>query len=113
LQAGDKFDDTVFTLEGEQKKRVFMQLKHKQNTDKQITKQQLLQLGKGGFSLLKYLASYFNIKKNWGKNDLEFCGSFENSECIIYTNAKLAGIDEGSGDCSSGWQGFVNWREIF
>ncbi|XP_023706645.1 uncharacterized protein LOC111863996 isoform X2 [Cryptotermes secundus] len=109
MEAGGKFDDIVFTLYGERKKTVFMQLKHKRKTEKKITKEQLLQvIGKGDFSLPKYCASYCQIKKNWGKNkDLEFCGSIEDSAFIIYTNAEMSDIPRGSSDCSSGWPVFV------
>jgi hypothetical protein len=91
-------------LQGEQKKTVFMQLKHKKKTEKNVTKKQLLQMvGKGRFRLFEYYASYCKIMKNWEENeDLQFCGRIEDSAFIIYTNAEMPGIARASSDCSSG-----------
>jgi hypothetical protein len=89
--AADAFDDLVFKyeLKGQSVcKTCFIQLKHKRNIYT-INPCALKQLS-GDFSLFKYFKSYCKIKREAFKDhNLKLCGSFDNFEFIIYTNAKL------------------------
>ncbi|XP_021941586.1 uncharacterized protein LOC110840682 isoform X2 [Zootermopsis nevadensis] len=88
----EDFDDVVFKyrLKGQDIcKTCFIQLKHKETKNFAIPRTSLLHLS-GDFSLLKYFASYCQIKRNVSKDsNLKMYGSFVDFEFIIYTNARL------------------------
>jgi hypothetical protein len=108
MEAAGKFDDIIFMLQSGHRKTIFMQLKHKTGKRKKIHKSHLLQLT-GDYSLLKYCASYCKMKQNWAQNeDLELCGSIEDSAFVIYTNATMADVATGKSECSSVWEELVS-----
>ncbi|XP_021928914.1 uncharacterized protein LOC110834265 [Zootermopsis nevadensis] len=81
------FDDVVFKF-GHQ--TLFIQLKHKSNTEKKIKQQQLIS-EKGNFSLVRYFKSYCEMKKKLEySKDLQYCGTFNDFSFIVYTNAVIS-----------------------
>jgi hypothetical protein len=95
MAAAGAFDDVVFRykLKGQSDCRTcFIQLKHKENDkdEEKILPRPKLKTFSGDFSLLKYFGSYCQIKREvCTHHNLKLCGSFENFEFIIYTNARL------------------------
>jgi ankyrin repeat protein len=90
MKSARPFDDLVFIHKvRNESKAYFFQLKHKENRDYKIKRENLIQVS-GDFSLLKFYKSYCDIKTTWEDNeDLRFCGSFHNSEFVICTNVEL------------------------
>ena len=67
---------------------MFLQLKHKKYGGT-IQHPSLTQIS-GKYNLLKYFESYCEIKsKASTDHKLKQCGSFDDSEFVIYTNARL------------------------
>jgi len=87
------FDDLVFRYrlkEPNTWKTCFIQLKHKEKGGK-IQLSSLTQMS-GNFSLFKYFVSYCQIKsKSSTDHNLKQCGSFDDFEFVIYTNASMEG----------------------
>jgi ankyrin repeat protein len=90
MQIARPFDDIVFICKvRNESKAYFFQLKHKENRNYKIKRENLIQQS-GDLSLFKFYKSYCGIKCSWADNeDLIFCGDFHNSEFIIYTNVEL------------------------
>ncbi|KAJ4432070.1 hypothetical protein ANN_20684 [Periplaneta americana] len=103
MNAAGAFDDVVLRVG---KKTVLIQLKHRENTCKQIEQKDLVKK-KGNFSLLKYYESYCKVRNNWTEDkDLQLCGNFQDALFIVYTNAKMA-EDIGSNVCNCDWRNIL------
>ncbi|XP_069702883.1 uncharacterized protein [Periplaneta americana] len=96
LGGAGAFDDVVIVYKAnntEKWKTCFVQLKHK-TSKKPITIRNLIDVkgSKGDFKLIKYCKSYTEIKaryQNCKGDDPVFSGDFNDSEYVIFTNAKL------------------------